>query len=435
MKKKKRKIRWGRVAILLMVVAAILSSPFLIYNACTGAHDDAGGGNAHKRVAPSKELLRDDSIMTARLDSLMNIPNRLDTANIAISVFDLTTDSTVYSMHDTLLVATASCMKITTALAAIHRLGHDYRYETSLLTRGTMKGDTLRGNLLVKASADPLLESFDPLIKKLRQQGIRHIEGNIYYNLEKDDTLRAHPTAKTWDIPYHKLPMLLKGRRFVVRNFTYTLRANGITYHHNDEVKTKGKYHYVVTYRSKLHDVLSPMLIHSSNIKADAVFYHLNSKAGLNKNNRQDWNGDNYLRHFVGTKLKDYARDGFVINDGSGLSPDNRLTARFLVDMLRYAYDDVTTRDYLINEALASPGIPGRSGSLLTRLSHPNYRNRIFVKTGTLTTIGTSALAGYLKGSDNHWYAFSIVCSDSPVAESRIFQDRVCKMMVAPKAP
>ena len=82
---------------------------------------------------------------------------------------------------------------------------------------------------------------------------------------------------------------------------------------------------------------------------------------------------------------------------------------------------------------MATPGEPSRRGSLLSRLAHTDYRDRIFVKTGTMTTIGGSSLAGYIHGHDGHWYAFSIINTDSPVAESRIFQDRLCKTMMKGK--
>jgi D-alanyl-D-alanine carboxypeptidase len=100
--------------------------------------------------------------------------------------------------------------------------------------------------------------------------------------------------------------------------------------------------------------------------------------------------------------------------------------------MLRYVYHDEMLKNYFINEALASPA-SARSGSLLTRMARPEYRDRIFVKTGTLVTKGGSSLSGYLQGRDGHWYIFSIIHEDSPVADARIFQDRLCKMMMGNK--
>ena len=126
-----------------------------------------------------------------------------------------------------------------------------------------------------------------------------------------------------------------------------------------------------------------------------AVGYRVNSKKATR------------FRQWATRTLKEFITKGFVLND----------------EMLK---------NYFINEALASPA-SARSGSLLTRMARPEYRDRIFVKTGTLVTKGGSSLSGYLQGRDGHWYIFSIIHEDSPVADARIFQDRLCKMMMGNK--
>ena len=94
---------------------------------------------------------------------------------------------------------------------------------------------------------------------------------------------------------------------------------------------------------------------------------------------------------------------------------------------------DTAIRRYFIDEALATPDSGLRRGSLLSRMSRPEYRGKIFCKTGTMTTKGGSSLAGYIHSDDGHWYAFAIINVDSPVAEARIFQDKLCKMMIKAK--
>ena len=130
-----------------------------------------------KKMEPelTPEMLACDKRMAHRLDSLMHIPQRLDTNLIAVSVFDATTQRHVYGFHDDQSLIPASCMKISTAIAALKTLGMDYRYHEHILAMGEMKRDTLVGNLLLLADDDPLMESFDPLIKKMRSRGIRHV--------------------------------------------------------------------------------------------------------------------------------------------------------------------------------------------------------------------------------------------------------------------
>ena len=123
---------------------------------------------------------------------------------------------------------------------------------------------------------------------------------------------------------------------------------------------------------------------------------------------------------------------GYIINDGSGLSPENRLTAEFLVQLLEYAYRKEEIFDVLIHESLATPEEGPRSGSLTGRMMEPVFRDRIFAKTGTLTTLGVSSLSGYAQGADGRWFAFSIINEGNPIYNSRLFQDRICKALVSP---
>lgn len=122
---------------------------------------------------------------------------------------------------------------------------------------------------------------------------------------------------------------------------------------------------------------------------------------------------------------------GYVINDGSGLSPENRLTTDFLVQLLEYAYHHQEIFDVLIHESLATPEEGPRCGSLMGRMLDPVFRDHLFAKTGTLTTMGVSSLSGYARGADGRWFAFSIINEDSPVYDSRVFQDRICKALVS----
>lgn len=444
-KKKKLKLRWGRIAAALTVLAAIVVAVYFlivgIISLCKSlfGNDEADEADIKSQIELTPEMLRCDTIMSQRIDSLMNIPQRLDTADIAVSVFDATTQQSVYNRHGSKSLAPASCMKLLTAVSAIKTLGMDYKFNESLQVRGEMHRDTLVGTLLLVADDDPMLLDFDTLIVAMQKRGIRHVRGNVILNLAREDTLKAHPTAKIWDIPYHKTPLLLRGRKYVERVFLASLRAKGVTIKKDATVNSanaKGalggiRYHYVARMSHSLRSVITPMLIHSSNIKADALFYHLDWKAKLCPDRRMHWEAPHFMEAFTRQQFvnNDSLTSSYVIRDGSGLSPENRLTADFLVQLLRYAYDDTAIRDYFINEALATPAAGPRCGSLMTRMCRPEFKGRVFVKTGTLTTIGTSSLSGYIIGNDGHWYIFSIINSNSPVAESRIFQDRFCKVL------
>jgi D-alanyl-D-alanine carboxypeptidase/D-alanyl-D-alanine-endopeptidase (penicillin-binding protein 4) len=454
---KKIRLRYGRIAAALGVLAVIVA---LIYAAIMGiiwlfnylfsSPEEAKEEPKTSQVVITPEMRACDTIMARKLDSLMCLPQTLDTSLIAISVYDVTTESQVYEFHADRCMTPASCMKVATAVAALKTLGMDYRYNVSLQIRGEMKRDTLVGTLLLVADDDPLFDDFTPLVKQMKNKGFCNFRGNVILNLAREDTLKAHPSGKTWDIPYHKAPLLMKGKERITKQFMATLSANGISFKKDKTVnsaKAKGKYgdgryHYVARVSHDIKEIITPMLIYSSNVKADALFYHLDWKKGILPNKEMVWDTIHHTERFWKEILspEDTSKCLFhrpvkpqlAYRDGSGLSPENRLTANTLVDMLRYAYKDEKLRNYFINEALASPASP-RSGSLLTRMARAEYRDRIFVKTGTLVTKGGSSLSGYLQGYDGHWYIFSIIHEDSPVADARIFQDRLCKMMMGNK--
>lgn len=451
-RKKKYRIRWDRVIMLLATIAAICVAIYYavvgiiaLWGWVTEKEENAHTSDTDQVIIVDKKLVRESQQMTHRIDSAMQRPMLIDTTKVAMCIYDLTSHQYVYNRRAQKLLPPASCMKIPTAIAAIRMLGLNHRYTESIQVKGEMRGDTLVGNLLLRADDDPLLESFNGLTSRLRQRGIRVVRGNVYYHLVREDTLRPHPSAKLWDIPFHRTPILLKGKCLIDRHFKASLGASGIRYVKDKSVQPKGDYRVVAQSSHALRDVLTPMLIHSSNIKADAVFYHLDYKMGLIRDHRRQWKRP----HAVEMCMRDifctdtlmyidhsridettHTMKGFVINDGSGLSPDNRLTAAMLVDLLRYAYADKQLRDYLIGEALASPADSERCGSLIHRMWRPEFKGRLFCKTGTLVTIGGSSLSGYLHGPDNHWYVFSIINTDTPVYEARKFQDQICKTMM-----
>ena len=386
-----------------------------------------------------------------RMERLMQSTQNLDTATISLAVYDIASGQTVFRSQADRLAAPASCMKLLTAVAAMEYLGIGHQFVTRVLLNGEQAGDTFYGTVLFQLDDDPMMESLQPLVDALYNRGIRKIEGDIVLDLLRSDTLKAHPTAATWDIPYHKLPILLKGRKRIELDLRYQLSAQGITCHTHpvlaepylqgidpDEEPLAFRFgvkhlerqaRTAFLHRTPLTEVLAPMLIHSSNIKADALYYHIDHVydrfAGVNSCEGQR------VRDLLPTLAPSMTYlASFVINDGSGLSPENRLTADFLVELLNFAWQHDDMRHVLLDQALATPGHPVRHGSLLTRMSAPLYRNKIFVKTGTLTTRGLSSLAGYAQAADGRWLIFAVINEDSPVAESRIFQDRLCKELV-----
>lgn len=101
----------------------------------------------------------------------------------------------------------ASNQKLLTSAAALDALGSQYRYKTVLYFDGSVSGDVLRGDLILKGSGDPTFGSVqasgeDPLrlwARRLAELGVRRIEGRI---VGDDNVFDDRAYAKGWDIDY-----------------------------------------------------------------------------------------------------------------------------------------------------------------------------------------------------------------------------------------
>ncbi len=75
----------------------------------------------------------------------------------------------------------ASTMKLLTTSAALDLLGPSYHWATKIYLNGPLEAGTLKGDLVLKGSGDPwfVIERFWKLLKNLRAQGLKHIDGDL----------------------------------------------------------------------------------------------------------------------------------------------------------------------------------------------------------------------------------------------------------------
>ncbi|QOL50742.1 D-alanyl-D-alanine carboxypeptidase/D-alanyl-D-alanine endopeptidase [Massilia litorea] len=75
----------------------------------------------------------------------------------------------------------ASTMKLVTTLVSLEHLGPVFRGRTELLTNADVKGEVLKGDLVLRGGADADLsgEVLENMLRALHNAGIRRIEGNL----------------------------------------------------------------------------------------------------------------------------------------------------------------------------------------------------------------------------------------------------------------
>ncbi|MDH3584187.1 MAG: D-alanyl-D-alanine carboxypeptidase/D-alanyl-D-alanine-endopeptidase, partial [Phycisphaerae bacterium] len=95
-----------------------------------------------------------------------------------------------------------------------------------------------------------------------------------------------------------------------------------------------------------------------------------------------------------------------IMDDGSGLSPDNRVSARLLSRLLVHIHQNPRLAPTL-RRSLARPG---QAGTLKRRFTDVKLVGEVYAKSGYIS--GVVALSGYLLHDDDRGIAFSMLLND-----------------------
>ncbi|GEM_PF-150358 len=118
--------------------------------------------------------------------------------------------------------------------------------------------------------------------------------------------------------------------------------------------------------------------------------------------------------------------NGFLMNDGSGLSRKNRVTARQLADVVRFVLKDSAFGPELLN----SMPVAGIDGTLRKRFKSDSRSRLIRGKTGLINNV--SCLTGVVDGRNGQGFVFSIMLNktQNQHAAAKKFQDKILKILL-----
>ena len=122
--------------------------------------------------------------------------------------------------------------------------------------------------------------------------------------------------------------------------------------------------------------------------------------------------GRQAVRETLGTWGID--RDAFVMNDGSGLSRYDYVTADAIVTILKHLWKDEKMRGPFV-ELLP---VAGHDGTLDTRMRGTILDGRVAAKTGTISNV--RSLSGYLETKSGERIVFSIIANHFTVPSAEI---------------
>lgn len=349
-----------------------------------------------------------------------------DSASMGIKVVAVEIGEVIYAKNAHKLHHPASTTKLFTAATALAKLGSNFQFETTLYTDAHVTG-----NLYLKGSGDPLLDSADveALCKTLVESGIKLIKGNIVVDETYFDTVREGPGWMWDDRPFHVSALSIRdiepdeetGSRAIACGnlLKTTLGQNGVDISGDVISGTVPSDAKVIANHLSLPlaDIIKLMNKPSDNWIAEFLFKTIGAEV---KGEPGTWRkGRDSVTEFLGEIMSEPPAYRFV--DGSGLSRYNLLNAELLTDLLVYMSHNFE----LMPEFTASLPIAGVDGTLKNRMQAMSAEKVLRAKTGTLS--GVSALAGYTKTADGEVLAFGILISHyvGSSATARGIQDKI----------
>ena len=372
--------------------------------------------------------------LPTRLANALAVPGNPSTASSAVAV-DLQTGELLFARHPDLPLAPASNEKLTVTFAALRDLGAAYRFRTEVLGRGYQEDGVWHGDVFLKGFGDPTLTSLqlERLATQLAELGITRIAGRVYGDESWFDTRRTGPGWK-WSYFINECPplsALVVDRAWydhhtahdpalaAAGRFKVLLREHGIS----SGVVGLGRapddaFGLAQVESEPLAVVLASMDRESDNFTAEMLLKDLGAEVGAGGTTAAG--AAIVMRDLAAAEIP---VAGARIVDGSGLSLDDRLTARTLAALLVAVWNDPDLHDPF----WASLPVAGVNGTLEKRLQRAPARGAVRAKTGT--TDRASALSGYVRDQ----FAFAVLQNGWPVRtwSARKAQDRFATALAA----
>lgn len=366
-------------------------------------------------LAPESNALAADTVaISSAFSQLTAIPTLADPSVI---VLDEITGEVVYEANASSPRKPASVIKLVSAAAAYTYMSPSDSFTTSVWSGIDGKSVVVRGSL------DPWMSYDHKVAVKMGRTSLERIEFNAISSIKE---LNSGSTKKTTiyysnlyaqDVAHfsnflkeHHLPITLK-----------RVTDSGAV--------AKSNEHILTSTSPTLEKILDWTLTWSDNLLAERIARLASAAAG----NTLDDQGVAITFTQMLTEMG-ISTSSLVVKDASGLSKENRVTAKQISQLLMVIYHDPKFLP-LIN------GLPvgGVSGTLQHRFieTAPTAVGLVRAKTGTLN--GTTNLAGYVE-SGEHQYIFVIIAdrhskSYSVTKKVRATVDRILGKIATPLLP
>ena len=322
---------------------------------------------------------------------------------VTAGIWDIKTGTFIEGFQESRALIPASTTKAVSTYALLKSLKPESTIETEVF--GDFDGDsTVTSDVVFKGSGDPFLvsERLWTMVQELKEKGIRRIQGSLVFDQSAFDAQKYNPdwsgTSRdtTPVIQPFSVNFNREGGRLVTdanklarTTLTQLFEDNGIKILGDERAKTPSRKLLTLT-SPPLRELVASINKYSNNFMIEML---------VKRWGEGRWSsGVQKIQDFYSTQLK-LSPAQIAIADGSGLSKDNRLSAKTLVTILRAAWFD-------FEEYISSLKIEGGEPFRLRR-NDPELRRRLRMKSGYLNQ--TRSLTGYLQLKNGDIRAFAVI--------------------------
>ncbi|MEH2411880.1 D-alanyl-D-alanine carboxypeptidase [Nostoc sp.] len=308
----------------------------------------------------------------------------------------------------------ASLTKIATTLVALKTWGPDYQFDTLVSVTGPVVNGVVQGDLVITGRGDPLFvwEEAIALGNTLNKMGIKQVKGNLIItgsfamNFQRQPMLaglmlKQTLNRATWGRPaiytYSIMPKGTPKPQVVI--------AGGVKV----EAQPNAQQTLLLRHRSlPLKQLIKEMNVYSNNDMAEML---ADSVGGAN------------VVQSTAASLARVPQMEIQLINGSGLSPQNRISPRAICAMLMAIQVEASTHQLNLADLFLMSGFDHR-GTLHSR----HIPLATVIKTGTLRDV--SALAGVMPTRDRGLVWFAIINRGTNLSGLRTGQDQLLQSVV-----
>jgi D-alanyl-D-alanine carboxypeptidase/D-alanyl-D-alanine-endopeptidase (penicillin-binding protein 4) len=306
--------------------------------------------------------------------------------NPSVILFDASTGEQLFESNGYAMRKPASTLKLLAGVSVAQYLDPGMRFQTSLALSDKTNSVVIQGEM------DPWATFSAFNTKRLGQTSLKYLAYRAHVELES----QAGAPVKKMTIYYNgiydgearKMKGYLKTRKvYVILKPVTSLEAQNLT---SEPVMNSAS--------PTVNQMTHYFMQWSDNVLSDRLSRIAAKAAGFNGS--AEGIADVYARVLAELEIDS---SKLVVKDGSGLSHDNRLSAKLLGDLLVKIYKE--PRFAGVIESLPDGGINGTLNERFIKTA-PNAVGLVHAKTGTLN--GTVTLAGYIESGDRE-YVFVVL--------------------------